>query len=339
MAGLRTPFCRSLDLTPIDLDAYEDEYEPDDHRVGRRGDQRSDEATARIAATEDIGTVLSTHRGEVEILHDAVRQPAAYAGSMRGERVVVGDRVRLRLPGHATDVARILDVLERRSHLSRADEDGGTDRVMASNVDLAVLVVAADHLRAGRRLLERVLVAASIGQIPVSVIVNKVDLVVPSEIDAPLAAIEEEAPVLATSATVGTGLDAVRDLLAHGWSVMLGHSGVGKSTLFNALVPEVERRVGEVGRHGGRHTTVRASAYPVGDGWLVDTPGIRSFGIAGIDADELRHHWPGLQGLGCEAPDCTHTGEDGCQADVAVAASRLDRYRRVHAALVQSADR
>jgi ribosome biogenesis GTPase len=327
------------ELSPIDLDAYEDEYEPEDDRGRRRDERISTEAAARIAATEDIGTVLSTHRGEAEVLHDDVRQPAAYAGSMRGERVAVGDRVRLRLPENATDVARILDVLDRRTHLSRADEDGEAGRVMAANVDRAVLVVSADALRAGRRLLERVLVAASIGHLPVSVVVNKADLVEATELDRSLAAIAEEAQVLATSATEGTGLDAVRQLFSDGWSVMVGHSGVGKSTLFNALVPEVERRVGEVGRHGGRHTTVRAAAYRVGDGWLVDTPGIRSFGITGVDADELHNHWPGLQALGCESPDCTHTGEEGCRAEELVRASRLERYHGVHAALVESSGR
>ncbi|HEX9765704.1 MAG TPA: ribosome small subunit-dependent GTPase A [Nitriliruptorales bacterium] len=324
--------------TPIDLDAYEDEYDPDEPGSGR-GRRLSQAARERIDAVEDTARVTSTHRGEVEIVReDGVIVPAVYGGSMRGERVVVGDVVRVEY-GEDGDHGRIVARLPRRTWLSRADDDGGESRLVVANVDRVLVVAAADKVRAGLRLLDRVLVSASIGGVPVGMIVNKMDLADAGVVDAALAGHAGFLdPVLPVAAKPGTGVEAVRGVLSHGWTVLVGHSGVGKSTLFNALLPGVERRVGEVGRHGGRHTTVRAMAHPIGEGWLVDTPGIRSWGISDVTPDELAAHWPGLGAATCEVDNCTHTGEAGCRAADAIGEARHERYRQVHAGLTGQAE-
>ena len=320
-------------IAPIDLEAFEDEYDPEDGDLGRaRG--RSQAAQERIDAVEDMARVVSTHRGEVEIVgDDGEILPAVYGGSMRGERVVVGDEVTVEY-GDAGQPARMLARLPRRTWLARADDDGEPARLVAANVDHVFVVLAADTVRAGVRLLDRVLAAASLGGVPAGVIVNKIDL---DDDDAVTNALSDvrhlvDAVVL-VSAREGLGIDEVRNALAHGWNVLVGHSGVGKSTLFNALLPGVERRVGEVGRHGGRHTTVRAMAHPIDDGWLIDTPGIRSFGIGDVTPSELATHWPGLEDPGCEVNGCTHRAEPGCRAEDAIGAKRLERYRQVLAAI------
>lgn len=323
---------------PIDLDAWEDEFDPEDDRLPR-GRRVSQAARDRIEAIEDTARVVSTHRGEVEVVRDdGVIVPATYGGSMRGERVVVGDEVRVQY-GSETEPGRMLARLPRRTWLARSEDDGGEPRLVVANVDRVFVVVAADTLKAGLRLLDRVLVAASLGGLGAGVIVTKVDLDASAHVDAGLAAHASLVDlVVMTSAVDGTGVDEARRVLSSGWSVLVGHSGVGKSRLFNALLPDVEQRVGAVGRRGGRHTTVRALAHPLGDGWLVDTPGIRSFGISGVSPADLAAHWPGLAGVACEADGCTHTGEAGCRAADAIGEARLARYRQVHAGLASQAD-
>ena len=320
-------------VAPIDLDAYEDEYDPEDGD-NRRSRGRSQAARERIEGIEDTARVVSTHRGEVEIVNEHGEiVPAVYGGSMRGERVVVGDEVRVEF-GETGEPARMLDRLPRQTWLARAEDDGEPSKLVAANLAHVFVVMAGDTLRSGVRLLDRVLVAASIGGVPTGVIINKMDLAEEADVSGALSDVRHLVdPVVLAVARDGSGVDEVRDALAHGWNVLVGHSGVGKSTLFNALLPGVERRVGEVGPRGGRHTTVRAMAHPIGQGWLIDTPGIRSFGIGDVTAAELARHWPGLENPGCAINGCTHLGEDGCRAEAAIGADRLGRYRQVVAAI------
>jgi ribosome biogenesis GTPase / thiamine phosphate phosphatase len=133
---------------------------------------------------------------------------------------------------------------------------------------------------------------------------------------------------------------AVRALIGGRWAVLSGHSGVGKSSLFNRLIPGAEREVADLGRLGGRHTTVspRAMRVPgIEDTWLVDTPGVRSFGIGHLPAEDLWWAFPELRDLDCELPGCLHDGEPGCAAPELVGdgihPARFDSYRRFLAGL------
>ncbi len=326
-------------MSRIDIEALEEELEEEFGDVpSRPGPRRS--PRGRPADGHLEGRVIALHKGWVDVVAGERQFEAVYAGSMRGEQVVVGDRVRLRPPRHESDTARVVERLERGTVLTRtADDTVAEERLLAANVDLAVAVVSTDQGEVGERFVDRILVAAEAGGLAGAVCVNKVDL--PGD---PQRFVRQYArlgyPVVLTSAASGQGLEDLRGLLARRWSVLTGHSGVGKTSLTNLLVPGAERQVGEMGRFGGRHTTVSPEALPVPgveDAWLVDTPGVRSFGIAHVPADDLAWCFPELRDLPCELPGCLHDGEPGCAvperlAD-AISVARYDSYRRLLASL------
>jgi ribosome biogenesis GTPase / thiamine phosphate phosphatase len=321
-------------VSGIDFEAYEDEWEdhpvPPSTRVRARDDERDEDLP--------VGRILGLHKGWVDVLLDGEEIEAVYGGAMRGEQVVAGDRVRVRLPRRQSDTARIVAVVERESVLMRTGDDTlpEDERVLAANVDRAVVVVGPDDPETGARFVDRVLVAAEAGGLDAVVCLNKIDLLEP-DTEPPL--LERYAalgyPVVRTSALTGDGIDDLRELLAGRWSVLAGHSGVGKTSVFNRLIPGADRKIGELGRHGGRHTTVspRAMRVPdVADAWIVDTPGVRSFGIGHIPSDDLWWTFRELRDLDCALPGCLHDAEPGCAVPdlvgVSIDAARYDSYRR-----------
>ncbi len=321
----------------IDIEAFEDEWEDDDlPEARRRGRQLSERAQQKIREYE-AGRVVAVDRGRVTVLYDGEEHEAAYGGSMRGEQVVVGDDVRVRPARHDNDVARILERLPRERVLQRTPDDdvGDEERVVVANVDQVIVVVGVDHLEGGIGFLDRVLVAASDGGIEAVVCMNKMDL----DVDVGAVAERYEAighRVVPTSAKTGEGVDDLNWLLEGAWTAFTGQSGVGKSSLFNLLVPDAEHEVGELGRYGGRHTTVAARAYRVPgheDAWLVDTPGVRSWGLGWLEPRDLPVHYPEFRGLGCLHDDCAHAGEDGCRIDglteVELSPERRASYERI----------
>ena len=316
----------------IDVELLEEEFDEDFRPP--RDKQYSVAANERIEQDEPA-RVVAVDRGRVTVLLEGEVLEATYAGSMRGVRVVVGDDVRVRPPRHETDTARVTAVLDRRSVLQRTGDDAVDEpRVVAANVDQVVVVLAGDHLDAGMRFLDRVLVAAELGGVGASVCINKLDVADPQEVAEVRARYEQIGyETLVTSAVTGEGVDRLRWQLEGTWTVLTGHSGVGKSSLYNLLVPDAEQEVAEVGRRGGRHTTVasRAERVPgLQDAWIVDTPGVRSFGLGFVEEDELADAFPELRGLGCEHDDCRHDGEPGCRLEEAeITDERLAAYRRL----------
>ncbi len=332
----------------IDVEAFEDEWE-DDHAFvePRRKTDALSESAKRKVAEHEVARVVAVDRGRITVVFDDELLPSRFAGGMRGTKVSVGDRVRVVPPRDENDVARITELLDRDSWLIRTGDDAQDDeRVVVANADQIVVVLTADHLDVGVRFADRVLVAASIGRLDPVLCVNKVDLVTDrATLDEVVARYEAiGVPVRVTSAATGEGVDELKMLLAGTWTAFTGHSGVGKSSLFNRLVPDVDQAVAEIGRFGGRHTTVAAIAVPVPglEAWLVDTPGVRSFGLGTLDADHLADHLPELAELDCELDDCLHDGEPGCRLPAALAAgevhpARLDTYRRLLSALRDAA--
>ncbi len=330
----------------IDIEALEDEWEEDHHLLARRSRELSVKAKQRIEQL-DVARVVGLDRGRVTVVADGEVVEASLAGTMRGAKAAVGDRVRVRAPKHDGDQVRIVEVLDRGTVLTRtADDDVDEERVVVANADQVVVVLAADYLEMGTRFLDRVLVAASVGGLDGAVCINKADLI---EGDAAATAAVEEVvdryeaigvPVRVTSATTGEGMDDLAALVAGTWSAFAGHSGVGKSSLFNHLVPDADHRVAETGRYGGRHTTVAAWAVHAAsiDAWLVDTPGVRSFGLGGLTPNGLVEHFPELRGLGCHLDDCAHTGEPGCRLTAGmVDPKRWEAYERLRASLGERA--
>jgi len=322
----------------IDVEALEDEWEDEPAPRSRRDRQLSTAARARIDEL-DAAVVVGVDRGRITVHLDGHEVEAALAGTMRGVKAAVGDRVRVRPARHEGDRPRIVEVLERRTVLTRTpDDELDEERVVVANADQVVVVLAADHLDAGIRFLDRVLVAASVGGLDAAACINRVDLAA-DERALPALASRYEAigvPVRVTSAVTGRGIDELGALLRGRWSAFAGHSGVGKSSLFNRLVPGASQTVAAIGRRGGRHTTVAAWALRAAalDAWLVDTPGVRSFGLGGLAPAALGRHFPELAALECDLPDCAHHGEPGCRlADARIDPARLAAFERLHASL------
>ncbi|MFB9363228.1 ribosome small subunit-dependent GTPase A [Actinoplanes nipponensis] len=265
---------------------------------------------------------------------------AMRARELGRKSVVVGDRVALvgDTSGAPGALARIVRIAERTSVLRRtADDDdttpeGRLERVVVANADQLVIVSALADPPPRTGFIDRCLVAAYDADVEPLLCLTKADLAGPAgvldyyaELDLPYVLVQPE-----------SDLTGVRERLAGRISVMVGHSGVGKSTLVNRLVPEALRAVGVVSAIGkGRHTSTSAVALRLprvqkGDpGWIIDTPGIRSFGLAHVSAESLLHGFPDLvEGTVECPPNCGHTaGDVDCRLDAWVAAGKADPRR------------
>jgi ribosome biogenesis GTPase len=256
--------------------------------------------------------------------------------------VVVGDHVGLvgDISGGDDSLARIVRIDERTSVLRRtADDDdatveGRTERVIVANAEQLVIVSSLADPPPRTGFIDRCLVAAYDADIEPLLCLTKADLAPAgdllgyyAELDLPHVLCRPDQPL--------TDLEKALEAQV---SVLIGHSGVGKSTLVNRLIPAADRAVGEVSAIGkGRHTSTSVVALPLPvRGWIIDTPGIRSFGIAHVDPDNLLHGFPDLieASTACP-PNCDHTGAAGdCGLDALVAAGgadagRIASYRRL----------
>jgi ribosome biogenesis GTPase len=263
------------------------------------------------------------------------REVVAMRARELGRRaVVVGDRVRIvgDVSGETDALARIVRVDERVSALRRtADDDDPVERIVVANADQLVIVTALANPPPRPRLIDRCLVAAYDAGLEPLLCLTKSDLASPDELLAAYAPLGVSALVTSRE-HLDADVDALRHRLADRISVLVGHSGVGKSTLVNRLVPDADRATGAVndmtGR--GRHTSssVVALALP-GGGWIVDTPGIRSFGLAHVAPETVLAAFPDLAPAAIDCPPgCSHAVDaPGCALDAHVAAGRADPAR------------
>lgn len=261
--------------------------------------------------------VLARDGGQYRILLDGVERVAVLRGKARREadRPVAGDRVRIDPATVGEPVIGIEAPEPRRTLLERRVPDGRGTRPIAANVDLVVVVAAVTRPAPIPQVIDRLLVIAEANEIPALVVVNKVDLGGPDAVLAHLA--DAGYPVLLTSVRRGDGLDQLRERLDGRESVLSGPSGVGKSSLLNALEPGLGLRVGSVSTRVGRgkHTTVTASLVPFGHGgFVVDTPGFSEVGVWGVVPGALGECFAEFRpALGqCRFRDCRHRVEPGC---------------------------
>jgi ribosome biogenesis GTPase len=243
--------------------------------------------------------------------------------------VVVGDRVALvgDVSGGSDSLARIVRVEPRTSTLRRtADDNDPFERVIVANADQLVVVTALADPEPRPRLIDRCLVAAYDAGLHPLLVLTKPDLASPQQLLETYRALDVDHIVLDRESP----MDALRAALRDRVSVLVGHSGVGKSTMVNALVPGATRATGGVnvvtGR--GRHTSSSALALELpGGGWVIDTPGLRSFGLAHVDLDRVIRAFPDLEPGTAECPrGCSHD-EPECALDGWVAAGHSDARR------------
>ena len=319
------------------------EYDESDVRVrpGRgsrpRTRNRPDHADAATAM------VVTVDRGRWGCALDGDphrRVTAMRARELGRTPIVVGDEVAVvgDLSGTPDTLARIVRREDRRTVLRRtADDTDPTERVVVANADQLLIVVALADPPPRTGFVERALIAAYAGGLTPVLCLTKSDLA-PA---APFAAQFTGLDLTVVTAGRAESLDAVAPLLADQVTVLLGHSGVGKSTLVNRLVPDAERATGEVSGVGkGKHTSTQSIALPLpGPGWVIDTPGIRSFGLAHVSADDVLHAFSDLSAAIDDCPrGCGHLGppaDPECALDelTGAAADRVAAARRLLIAL------
>lgn len=328
-----------------------DHLDEDDVRIrpSRHGSRRRSKDRPRHDDAVD-GRVIAIDRGRYQVLVGEAVVTAVKSRNLGRKSIVVGDSVGLvgDVSGTRDTMARIIRQNPRTSVLRRtADDTDPVERVIVANADQLVIVTALANPEPRPRMIDRCLVAAYDAGLTPILVLTKSDLVSPAGLLALYGDLDVEV-LVTTIADGGTGavhqhgIGAVRDALSGKVSVLVGHSGVGKSTLVNVLVPDASRATGTVnvvtGR--GRHTSTSAVALPLpdDDGWVIDTPGVRSFGLAHVDLDRIIDHFPELVEGTAECPRACSHDEPDCGLDEFVAehatdqphlAQRLESLRRL----------
>ncbi len=268
------------------------------------------------------------------------------SGSAATNPVAVGDVVRYEAPDVTDEEhpASIVEILDRRNHIIRRSTNlSRQSHVIAANLDRAYVVVTLYFPELKLPFLDRFLVTCEVYGVPVTIVLNKVDIF-RKEFPEELAAFRRiyslaGYPVMETSALTGEGIDALRaDIAGDGSAprvcLVCGESGVGKSSLVKALDPSLDPKVGNLSlaHLQGRHTTSLYEMYPLSSGgFLIDSPGLRSFGLVSLEKEQIGLYFPEMLSVsrGCRFTPCTHTHEPDCAVKQAVEEGRIapERYR------------
>lgn len=332
----------------------EDDYFGDDRKLSKQDRKRAsakdrskykktDQEKRKVKEGDTslpLGRVLSINPAGYIVNYEGVNYTCTLKGALKKEKnqlknlVAVGDYVRFDIL--ADEEGSIAHVEPRRSVLSRADNlSRRKEQIIASNIDQVLITASVSVPPLKPSLVDRYIIAAEKGNMQPIIVVNKIDLLDEDEEDLYEMFLEAyqavNIPVIAVSTKTGEGMEALSAIMKDKTSVFSGQSGVGKTSLINAVLG-TNYRVGEtVDRtKKGAHTTTTAQLIPLKEGgWCIDTPGIKSFGVWDLQRDEVEAYFSEIHdaGIHCKFPDCSHRGEEGCAVENAVEEGKISPLR------------
>ena len=277
---------------------------------------------------------------EAGVLNCRIRGRLRLKGIRSTNPVVVGDRVIVEPDGESSV---IVGIIPRRNYIiRRASNLSKESHIIAANLDQALLIVTLHSPTTPREFVDRFLVTCEAYKVPVTIVLGKADILSEEHADEAeeFTAIYEDAGyrVMRLSSVTGEGVEEIRAMLRDRTTLVAGNSGVGKSTLVGSIDPTLDIRTGEISEshHKGKHTTTFSTMYALEGGYIIDTPGIKGFGLIDIEGRELCRYFPEMMRLSpsCRFYNCTHTHEPGCAVTEAVkegrvAWSRYDSYLKI----------
>jgi len=259
--------------------------------------------------------------------------------------VIVGDRVEYEIENDGSGV--ITKIAPRKNYIERKSTNlSKISHMIAANIDLAFLVITLKEPRTSLGFIDRFLVAAEGFRIPVCLVFNKMDLYNEAELEVvdELTALYEHIGYQThrTSVQTGEGIDDLRAMISGKVCLFSGHSGTGKSAMISAIDPTLNLRTGDISKvhNKGKHTTTFAEMFPLAGGYMVDTPGIKEFGLIQYSKEEIRDYFPEIRAYNnrCKFDDCSHTHEPGCLVQEAVEKGEIALSRYLNYLAILEAD-
>lgn len=297
--------------------------------------------------TKSTGSWYEVMQPDGTIIHCRLRGKFRIQGIKNTNPVVVGDHVDYIVEedgsGYITDIEKRKNYIDRKStKLSKISH------LIASNVDTAFLVVTLKEPRSSLGFIDRFLVAAEGFRIPACLVFNKMDIYDECEKGKVAELVELYRGIgydsVCTSVEDGTGLEELKKRMAHKVSLFSGHSGVGKSAIINTLYPDLNLKIGEISQYHqkGKHTTTFAQMFPVDNGgFIIDTPGIKEFGLIQYSKEEIRDYFPEIRAYNncCKFNNCLHLREPECAVIKAVEEGKIPSSRYMnYLAILQDDD-
>ena len=280
---------------------------------------------------------VATANGELDC---RIRGRLRLKGIRSTNPVVVGDRVMVEPDDESS---AIVEILPRRNYIiRRASNLSKESHIIGANIDRALLIVTLHSPSTPVEFVDRFLVTCEAYNVPVTIVLGKADTLTgehKAEAEEFMAIYQDAGyDLIRLSSTTGEGIAQIRELLKGHTTLIAGNSGVGKSTLVSTIDPELDIRTGEISEshHKGKHTTTFSTMYRIEEGYIIDTPGIKGFGLIDIDSKELCRYFPEMMRLApdCRFYNCTHTHEPGCAVQEGVkqgivAWSRYESYLKI----------
>jgi ribosome biogenesis GTPase len=281
--------------------------------------------------------VVKTEEGD--LINSRIKGIFKIDGISSTNPIAVGDEVIMDLENEVESTYIITDIGDRKNYIARSSPHNKRQHhIVASNLDQVVLFATLKDPKTSQGFIDRFLLTAEAYHIPAVIVFNKADIYRKKELER-FDRLNEiyttiGYTVIKASAKTGENVDVVKELLHNKVSLLSGHSGVGKSTFINAIFPEMELRTGEVSEWSGKgmHTTTFAEMFDLpGGGSIIDTPGLREFGIIGIEKQELSHYFPEMRDRlnDCQFNNCLHYNEPGCAIKEAVNNNEISEERYI----------